>query len=64
MKPLQRKLCIAMGLVAAPAALPAMAQQSPNDEPATSPDSGLTELSDEEMGDMRGRYTVGHDTVA
>ena len=29
MKLLQRKLCIAMGLVAAPAAVPAMAQHSP-----------------------------------
>ena len=64
MKLLQRKLCIAMGLVAAPAAVPAMAQQSPEDIPPPPPGNGLTELSDEEMGDMRGRYTVGHDTVA
>lgn len=60
---IRRKICIAMGLVAAPAALPAWAQ-SPPDGMSQSPGSGLSELSDEEMGDMRGRYTVGHDTVA
>ena len=59
----RRKLCIAMGLVTVPVALPAFAHQ-PTDEVPPPPGNGLTELSDEEMGDMRGRYTVGHDTVA
>lgn len=62
----KRTLCIAIGLATAPAALPAFAQAtapSPG-EPAASPASGLTELSDEEMGDMRGRYTVSNNTVA
>lgn len=59
----RRKLCIAMGLVTAPAALPAWAQQPPDQGPQ-SPGSGLSELSDEELGDMRGRYTVDQNTVA
>ena len=58
----KRHLCIAIGLAAAPAALPAWAQ---HEVPAAQAHgSGLVELSDEELGDMRGRYTVGNDTVA
>jgi hypothetical protein len=62
----KRTLCIAIGLATAPAALPAwaQAQQAPPPEDSHSPASGLTELTDEEMGDMRGRYTVDTDTVA
>ncbi|AKC88282.1 hypothetical protein WQ53_07985 [Pseudoxanthomonas suwonensis] len=45
--------------------MPALAQQPPTDAAATpSPASGLVELTDEEMGDMRGRYTVNSNTVA
>lgn len=51
--------CLAIGLVAAPV-LPAWAEQAA----AEAPGRGLTELSDEELGDMRGRYTVGGDQVA
>ncbi|MBO9718046.1 MAG: hypothetical protein J7507_14905 [Pseudoxanthomonas sp.] len=61
----KRTLCIAIGLATAPAALPAWAQQQA--EPGATPApaaSGLTELTDEEMGDMRGRYTVSSNTVA
>jgi len=62
----KRTLCLAIGLATAPAALPAWAQHTdaattPSAAPAT---SGLTELTDEEMGDMRGRYTVSTNTVA
>lgn len=60
---IKRNLCIAMGLATAPAALPALAQQA-HDETVSPPGNGLHEISDEELGDMRGRYTVGHDTVA
>jgi len=61
----KRTLCIAIGLATAPAALPAFAQATASPaQPAASPASGLTELSDEEMGDMRGRYTVSNNTVA
>lgn len=58
----KRTLCIAIGLAAVPAAMPAWAQH----EEAAAPThgSGLVELSDEELGDMRGRYTVGDNTVA
>ncbi len=31
---------------------------------ADKPGSGLEEISDAELGDMRGRYTVGNDTIA
>jgi len=61
---LQRKLCIAMGLAAASAALPALAQRHAHDEAPPPPGNGLSELRDEELGDMRGRYTVGYGTVA
>lgn len=58
-------LCIAIGLVTAPVALPAFAQQAADPAgPGASPAAGLTELTDEEMGDMRGRYTVSSNTVA
>jgi len=63
----KRTLCIAIGLAAAPAALPAWAQAQAVPSPAqddSSPGSGLVELTDEEMGDMRGRYTVDTNTVA
>ncbi len=60
----KRTLCVAIGLASAPAALPALAQQSPADGAQASPATGLTELTDEEMGDMRGRYTVGDNKVA
>lgn len=65
----KRTLCIAIGLAAAPAALPALAQQAvangAQPQPSATPvASGLTELTDEEMGDMRGRYTVSSNTVA
>ena len=60
----KRSLCIAIGLVTAPAALPAWAQQQEGSAGASPAASGLTELSDEEMGDMRGRYTVSSNTVA
>lgn len=60
----KRSLCIAIGLVTAPAALPALAQQQEGPSAASPSASGLTELSDEEMGDMRGRYTVSGNTVA
>ena len=59
----RRTLCVAIGLASAPVALPALAQQSA-DGVRAAPVSGLTELSDEEMGDMRGRYTVSNNTVA
>ena len=59
----RRTLCVAIGLASAPVALPALAQQSA-DGVRAAPVSGLTELSDEEMGDMRGRYTVGDNKVA
>ena len=60
----KRTLCIAIGLATAPAALPAFAQAQALPSPATTPATGLTELTDEEMGDMRGRYTVSSNTVA
>lgn len=60
----KRTLCIAIGLATAPAALPAFAQAQALPSPATTPATGLTELTDEEMGDMRGRYTVGDNKVA
>ena len=60
----KRTLCIAIGLATAPAALPAFAQAQASPSPATTPATGLTELTDEEMGDMRGRYTVSNNTVA
>ncbi|WP_374320625.1 hypothetical protein [Pseudoxanthomonas kaohsiungensis] len=60
----KRTLCIAIGLATAPAALPAFAQAQALPSPATTPATGLTELTDEEMGDMRGRYTVSNNTVA
>ncbi|UNK58738.1 hypothetical protein MNQ95_06535 [Pseudoxanthomonas daejeonensis] len=60
----KRSLCIAIGLVTAPAALPALAQQQEGPGAVSPSASGLTELSDEEMGDMRGRYTVSSTTVA
>lgn len=47
---------LAFGMLAA--ALPGMAQETPR------PAHGLTELSDAELGAMRGRYTVGVDQVA
>ena len=59
----RRNLCIAIGLATAPAALPALAQQQEAGQDAVVA-SGLTELSDAEMGDMRGRYTVSSNTVA
>jgi hypothetical protein len=61
-----RTLCIAIGLATAPAALPAWAQADagPRAQAPTPVASGLTELTDEEMGDMRGRYTVDTSTVA
>ena len=59
----RRTLCVAIGLASAPVALPALAQQSA-DGVRAAPVSGLTELSDEKMGDMRGRYTVGDNKVA
>lgn len=60
----KRTLCIAIGLATAPAALPAFAQAQASPSPAATPATGLTELTDEEMGDMRGRYTVSNNTVA
>ena len=61
----KRTLCIAIGLATTPVALPALAHQAAAPVgPAASPATGLTELTDEEMGDMRGRYTVGNNTVA
>ncbi|UWX04004.1 hypothetical protein H1235_00040 [Pseudoxanthomonas sp. NC8] len=62
----KRTLCIAIGLATAPVALPAWAQQADSaNAPAGTPVAkGLTELTDEEMGDMRGRYTVSNNTVA
>ena len=60
----KRTLCIAIGLATAPAALPAFAQAQASPVPAATPATGLTELTDEEMGDMRGRYTVSNNTVA
>ena len=60
----KRTLCIAIGLATAPAALPAFAQAQASPAPAATPATGLTELTDEEMGDMRGRYTVSNNTVA
>lgn len=60
----KRTLCIAIGLATAPAALPAFAQAQASPSPAPASATGLTELTDEEMGDMRGRYTVSNNTVA
>ena len=60
----KRTLCIAIGLATAPAALPAFAQAQALPSPATTPATGLTELTDEDMGDRRGRYTVSNNTVA
>lgn len=60
----KRTLCVAIGLASAPAALPALAQQAPADGAQASPATGLTELTDEEMGDMRGRYTVDDNKIA
>jgi hypothetical protein len=60
----KRTLCIAIGLATAPVALPAFAQAQASPSPAATPATGLTELTDEEMGDMRGRYTVSNNTVA
>ena len=62
MRPHQAKggLCLAIGLAAIPMA-PALAAE----EAAAAPTGrGLTELSDEELGDMRGRYTIGTEQVA
>lgn len=56
-------LCLAIGLAAAPLALPALAQDAAP-APPPPPGAGLTELSDEELGGMRGRYTVGDNAVA
>ena len=44
----KRTLCIAIGLATAPAALPAFAQAQALPSPATTPATGLTELTDEE----------------
>ena len=60
----KRTLCIAIGLATAPAALPAWAHAQQSSQDAVSPAPGLTELTDEELGDMRGRYTVSSNTVA
>jgi hypothetical protein len=61
----KRILRLAIGLAAAPAALPALAQEATGTAPVPAGSgSGLVELSDEEMGDMRGRYTVSGNTVA
>ena len=60
----KRTLCIAIGLATAPAALPAWAQVQEAQATNAPAASGLTELTDEEMGDMRGRYTVSNNTVA
>ena len=60
----KRTLCIAVGLATAPAALPAWAQVQEAQATNAPAASGLTELTDEEMGDMRGRYTVSSNTVA
>jgi hypothetical protein len=59
----KRILSLAIGLATAPAAVSAMAQDAPSAAPQGG-GSGLTELTDEEMGDMRGRYTVSSNTVA
>ncbi|WP_037073078.1 hypothetical protein [Pseudoxanthomonas suwonensis] len=58
----KRRLCIALGLATTPVALPALAHVE--EAPPPAPGTGLVELSDEEMGDMRGRYTVGDNKVA
>ena len=63
----KRTLCIAIGLATAPVALPALAdvqEQQPAPGAQAPAHAGLTELTDEEMGDMRGRYTVDQNTVA
>ena len=57
----RRGLCLALGLAAIPASS-AWAQDAAGH--AAAPGQGLTELSDEELGGMRGRYTVGGDQVA
>ncbi len=65
------RLSLALGLVAAPFAVPCWAQDlsTPAALPAATPSpappgAGLTELSDEELAGMRGRYTVSDNTVA
>lgn len=60
----KRILSLAIGLATAPAAMSALAQDAPPAAPQGGSGSGLTELTDEEMGDMRGRYTVSSNTVA
>jgi hypothetical protein len=60
----KRILSLAIGLATAPAAMSALAQDAPPAAPQGGSGSGLTELTDEEMGDMRGRYTVSSSTVA
>ncbi|MCR6686109.1 hypothetical protein [Pseudoxanthomonas sp.] len=57
----RRGLYLALGLAAVPASS-AWAQDAAAN--AAAPGQGLTELSDEELGGMRGRYTVGGDQVA
>ncbi|KAF1691277.1 hypothetical protein [Pseudoxanthomonas koreensis] len=61
----KRILRLAIGLAATPVALPVLAQEAERPPPVpVGNGSGLVELSDEEMGDMRGRYTVSSNTVA
>lgn len=40
------------------------ARAAQSEEPAAATGNGITEISDEEMAGMRGRYTVGDNTVA
>lgn len=58
---IRSSLSIALGLAMASVAPTALAQQSPVQPP---PGNGMSELSDPELGAMRGRYTLGSHTVA
>jgi hypothetical protein len=61
----RRILSLAIGLATAPAAFTALAQEAEPAKPAPAGGgNGLTELSDDELGDMRGRYTASSNTVA
>lgn len=45
-------------------AVPAHANTVPISQPTSKPDRGLSEIPDAELADMRGRYTIGQNTVA
>ncbi|SEK83915.1 hypothetical protein SAMN05428989_0905 [Pseudoxanthomonas sp. GM95] len=59
-----RIAALSVALASAQLAARAHAEQALQQDEAASPPAGITEISDEELGDMRGRYTVDAGSVA